>query len=81
MEVSTPLVKAAIREMRYAFWNFLVLKRDGTLGPVLDLRGLNKFLKPLKYKILTVPRVKQATLVGERFVMVGLKDAYTQMPN
>ncbi len=61
-----PQNQQAIFYSRY----FLVLKRDGICGPVSDLRGLNKFLRPLKCKMLTVPRVKQAVAVRDLFATV-----------
>ncbi|XP_030008050.1 uncharacterized protein LOC115431636 [Sphaeramia orbicularis] len=86
-EVSSLLAKRAIREVghedrRMGFYSryFLTPKRDGTLRPILDLRGLNKFLRPLKCKMLSIPRVKQAVLVGDWFATVDLKDAYFQIP-
>lgn len=63
-EVATLLSKGAIREVGKAdhqsgFFSryFLIPKRDGGLRPVLDLRGLNWFLRPLRCRMLTVPRV------------------------
>ncbi len=50
------------------------------LRPILDLRGLNKFLRPLRCKMLTVPRVRQAILQGNWFAVIDLEDAYFQIP-
>ena len=85
-EVSTLLAKNAIREVgqedrEAGFYShyFLIPKRDGTLQPIVDLRGLNKFFQPLRCKILTVPRVKQAVL-ADWFATVDLKDTNFQIP-
>lgn len=86
MEISTLLAKKAIREMlddqRAGFYSryFLIPKKDGKLRPILDLRGLNKFLRPLKSKMVTVPRVRQAVLPGDWFATIDLEDAYFQIP-
>ena len=86
-KVSTLLAKEAIREVgqedrQAGFYShyFPVPKRDGTLQPILGLRGLNKFIWPLRCKMLTVPQVKQAVLVDDWFATVDLKDAYFQIP-
>ena len=85
--MSTLLAKEAIREVgqedrQAGFYShyFLGPKRDGTLWPILGVRGLNKFLRPLRCKMLTVPRVKHAVLVDNWFATVDLKDAYFQVP-
>ncbi|XP_045927397.1 uncharacterized protein LOC123984519 [Micropterus dolomieu] len=86
-EISTLLAKAAIREVesgdpQAVFFSryFLVPKRDGGLRPVLDLRGLNKYLRPLRCNMLTIPRVWQAIAAGDWFTPIDLKDAYFQIP-
>ncbi|XP_029924002.1 uncharacterized protein LOC115371027 [Myripristis murdjan] len=86
-ELSTLLEKGAIREVasgdqRAGFFSryFLAPKRDGGLRPILDLRGLNQYLRPLRCRILTVPRVRQAISAGDWFATIDLKDAYFQIP-
>ena len=49
-------------------------------GPILDLRGLNQFLKVLPFHMLRVVDVLQAIAQGEWFVSMDLKDAYFQVP-
>ncbi len=86
-EVDTLLAKRAIREVmqdnhQAGFYSryFLIPKKDGRLRPILDLRGLNKFLRPLRCKMLTVPRVRQAVHQGDWFATIDLEDAYFQIP-
>ncbi|XP_061576587.1 uncharacterized protein LOC133442594 [Cololabis saira] len=86
-ELSSLLEKHAIREVkcgdhRAGFFSryFLVPKRDGGLRPILDLRVLNKHLRPLRCRMLTIPRVRQAVTMGDWFATVDLKDAYFQIP-
>ncbi|KAL0153640.1 hypothetical protein M9458_051055 [Cirrhinus mrigala] len=80
-EIKTLLEKEAIQELRldeaqtgFCSRYFLVPKKIGTFRPILDLRGLNKFLKPLRFTTLTIPRVKQAVLQGEWFACIDLKN-------
>lgn len=56
-EINTLLRKGAIRELghnerRSGFYSsyFLVPKRDGGFRPILDLRPLNQYLRPLHFK-------------------------------
>ena len=74
MEVSTLLAKGAVREGDWwaGFYSryFLIPKKDGRLRPILDLRGLNRFLRPLKFKMLIVPRVRQAIQAGDWFANI-----------
>ncbi|CAL9704266.1 unnamed protein product [Knipowitschia caucasica] len=86
-EISTLLEKKAIREVppgdrQVGFYSryFLIPKKDGNLRPILDLRGLNRFIRPLRCKMLTVSRVRQFICRGDWFVTIDLKDAYFQIP-
>ncbi|KAJ8348871.1 hypothetical protein SKAU_G00274600 [Synaphobranchus kaupii] len=54
---------------------FVVPKQDGGLRPIFNLKGLNKYLRPLGCKMLTVPRVRQAVKEGYWFTTIDLKDA------
>lgn len=59
---------------------FLVPKKTGDLRPVLDLRGLNVFLKVIPFKMLRIPHVLQAINPGDWFISIDLKDAYFHVP-
>lgn len=59
---------------------FIVSKKDGRFQLILDLCGLNKFLKELKFKMLSAPRVLQAVSSGQWFTTLDLKDAYFHIP-
>lgn len=60
------------------------MKQDGTLSLALLARfrtqGGKQVLQASECKMLTVPWVKQAILVGNWFVRVDLKGAYFQIP-
>ncbi|KAK9523797.1 hypothetical protein VZT92_017689 [Zoarces viviparus] len=82
-ELAALLVKGAIERVDplsqpggfYSTY-FLVKKRGGGLRPILDLRGLNKFLKVLPFHMLTTADVLRAVSRGDWFTSVDLKDAY-----
>nr|XP_061795427.1 uncharacterized protein LOC133586985 [Nerophis lumbriciformis] len=59
---------------------FLVPKKTGGFRPVLDLRGLNRYLKVLPFRMLTVADVLRVVARGEWFTSVDLKDAYFHVP-
>ena len=86
-ELSTLLAKGAIEPVDHllmpgGFYStyFLVPKRDGGFRPILDLRGLNKFLKVLPFHMLTTAEVRRVILQGEWFTLVDLQDAYFHVP-
>ncbi|XP_059894386.1 uncharacterized protein LOC132447566, partial [Gadus macrocephalus] len=86
-EVATLLGKGAIevvepQEQLDGFYStyFLVPKKDGGFRPILDLRGLNQFLKVLPFHMLRVADVLQAIAQGDWFVSIDLKDAYFHVP-
>ncbi|KAI2644567.1 Transposon Ty3-G Gag-Pol polyprotein [Labeo rohita] len=82
-ELQTLLSKEAIEhvplpeiESGYYSRYFLVPKKDGGLRPILDLRGLNRSVKALKFKMLTVKTVVTQIQHHDWFVTIDLKDAY-----
>ena len=87
MEPSTLLEKGKIGEVERSdrqagFFSryFLIPKKDGGLCPILDHRGLNKYLRPLRCRFLTVLRVRQTIKAGDWFATIDLKDAYFHIP-
>ncbi|XP_041817854.1 uncharacterized protein LOC121624267 [Chelmon rostratus] len=86
-ELSALLVKGAIEPVDplsqpggYYSTYFLVEKKDGGFRPILDLRGLNRFLKVMPFHMLTVAEVLQVVARGEWFTSIDLKDAYFHVP-
>lgn len=59
---------------------FLVPKKAGGLRPILDLRGLNVFLKSLPFRMLSTREMLQAISPGEWFTTIDLMDAYFHVP-
>ncbi len=82
-ELSSLLQKGAIEEIPQSdiergFFSryFLVLKRNGGLSPILDLRRLNFSLYKGKFKMLTMKTIMSQIQGGDWFVTIDLKDAY-----
>lgn len=59
---------------------FLVTKKNGGFRPILDLRGLNRFLKVLRFHMLSTAEVLRTIARGEWFTSIDLKDAYFHVP-
>ena len=55
---------------------FAVPKKDGGLRPILDLRDLNTYLNPRKFRMVTLEGIVHLLKEGDWFVVVDLKDAY-----
>ena len=82
-EIISLLNKGAIQEVtskqnRLGFYSryFLVEKKGGGMRPILDLRGLNKFLKTFKFRMLTTASLLRTVRRGDWFTSLDLKDAY-----
>ncbi|XP_075325299.1 uncharacterized protein LOC142383412 [Odontesthes bonariensis] len=59
---------------------FLVAKKDGGFRPILDLRNLSRFLKVLRFHMLTTAEVLRTVSRGEWFTSIDLEDAYFHVP-
>ncbi len=71
IEVVPPL-----RESGFYSWYFVVPKKDGGLCPILDLWLLNRSVRRLKFRMLTVKQVVSQIRSEDWFVTIDLKDAY-----
>ncbi|XP_074483968.1 uncharacterized protein LOC141763298 [Sebastes fasciatus] len=86
-EVATLLGKGAIEELgletqQGGFYSvyFLIPKREGGFRPILDLRGLNTFLKVLPFHMLSTADVLQNVTRHSWFTSIDLKDSYFHVP-
>lgn len=86
-ELATLLAKGAIEavdplQQPRGFYStyFLVPKKTDGFRPILDLRGLNLYLKTLPFRMLTTAEVLQAVTKEEWFTSVDLTDAYFHVP-
>ncbi|KAL0160826.1 hypothetical protein M9458_044551, partial [Cirrhinus mrigala] len=64
------------RESGFYSRYFIVLKKDGGLRPILDLRVLNRSVMKLKFRMLTLQQVVSQIRSEDWFVTIDLKDAY-----
>jgi ribonuclease HI len=84
-EIDQMLVKHAIEEVdpqTLGFYStfFLVPKKDGGQRPVLNLKGLNKFVQVRSFKMQTLQLVLQQLHQGDWLASLDLKDAYFHVP-
>ena len=59
---------------------FLVQKQDLTMRPILDLRGLNRSIKTIHFKMTTLQGVIPLIRQGDYLATLDLKDAYLHIP-
>ena len=86
-EISALLEKGAVtllpsEEMGQGFYStfFLIPKRDGGLRPILNLKGFNRFLKRLPFRMLSLSHLLLSVRRGDWFTTVDLRDAYFHIP-
>jgi ribonuclease HI len=84
-EIEHMLLKHAIQEVdpqTPGFYStfFLVPKKDGGQRPVLNLKGLNKYVPNKTFKMQTLQVVQQQLQKGDWLASLDLKDAYFHVP-
>ena len=86
-EVASLLEKNAITPLappyeKGGFWStfFLPLKRTGDWRPILNLKPLNQYIKPKKFRVETVRTVMSSPIKGRLAMSKDLKDTYLHMP-
>ncbi|XP_067659472.1 uncharacterized protein [Haliotis asinina] len=86
-EVQSLLDKAAIEmvpkgQQEDGFYStyFLVTKKDGGFRPILNLKGLNKFIEVPSFRMETLRSVISSVETGDWLTSIDLKDAYLHVP-
>jgi hypothetical protein len=84
-EIEQMLAKDAIEQVHPktpGFYStfFLVPKKDGGQRPVLNLKGLNKFVQYKSFKMQTLQLVLAQLHQGDWMASLDLKDAYFHVP-
>ena len=59
---------------------FVVPKKSGGVRPIIDLKALNLFLKPKRFKMESAESIRAALLPGTWTYSIDLKDAYFHVP-
>ena len=81
-KIKSLLEKGAIERVRvphhpqYISQMFFVLKKDGSMRPVFNLKGLNQFLHWEHFKMENVQMIRDLIQEGDWMVKMDLKDAY-----
>lgn len=84
-EISTLLKKGAIEKTHHVAGQvisslFLREKKDGSLRPILNLKGLNEFIPYEHFKMEGLKDVKNLMKKNDWFIKIDLKDAYFSLP-
>ncbi len=85
-EVSELLAKGAIYPVfppfREGFWStfFLAPKKTGDWRPILNLKPLNQFIKPRRFRMESLASVLQCPIKDMWAASIDLKDAYLHVP-
>ena len=85
-EVKALLLKKAIYPIfppfEEGFWStfFLAPKKTGDWRPILNLKPLNKYIKPKRFRMESLAIVLKAPIRGRWATSIDLKDAYLHIP-
>ena len=85
-EVKALLLKKAIYPIfppfEVGFWStfFLAPKKTGDWRPILNLKSLNKYIKPKRFRMESLAIVLKAPIRSRWATSIDLKDAYLHIP-
>ena len=84
-EIDEMLIKNAIEEvdpLTPGFYStfFLIAKKDGGQRPIINLKGLNKFIQVKTFRMQTPQSVLSLLRQGDWLASLDLKDAYFHVP-
>jgi hypothetical protein len=85
-EINKLLTKEAISPVfppfSQGFWStfFLTSKKNGEWRPILNLKPLNIFISPQKFRMESLSVILKAPIRGSWAVSIDLKDAYLHVP-
>ena len=85
-EVDKLLTKKAIFPIfppyENGYWStfFLAIKKTGDWRPILNLKPLNHFIKPKKFRMESLSTILRSPIKGNWATSIDLKDAYLHIP-
>ena len=85
-EIKDMISKGAVTELQtlpvggFLSTLFLVPKKDGGQGPVINLKKLNSFINAPHFKMEGIHTLKSLLQKGDWLVKIDLKDAYFSVP-
>ena len=83
-EVKSLLEKGAIEPIEpgggFINGQFVIPKRTGGFRPIVNLKALNKFVRPVHFKMESIPVLQELIRPGDFFTKIDLKDAYLTLP-
>ena len=59
---------------------FVIPKRTGGFRPIVNLKALNKFVRPVHFKMEGIPLLQELIRPGDYFTKIDLRDAYLTLP-
>ena len=84
-EIQSLLDKGAIIPASYHPENFFstiftVPKKGGERRPIINLKGLNRFIPHIHFKMEGIQSLRDIVLPGDFMIKLDLKDAYFSIP-
>jgi hypothetical protein len=58
----------------------VIPKRTGGFRPIVNLKALNKFVRPVYFKMEGIHLLQELIRPGDFFTKIDLKDAYLSLP-
>jgi hypothetical protein len=78
-EAVYPLQRSAIQPGFSAIF-FLAPKKSGEWRPIINLRPLNQFIRPQRFRMETLATILKSDIIGSFATSIDLKDAYLHIP-
>ncbi len=83
-EVKSLLEKGAIELIEpgegFVSGLFVIPKRPGGFRPIVNLKALNKFVRPVQFKMEGIPLLQELIRQVDYFTKIYLRDAYLTLP-